>query len=146
MRLPERFEDGLGYLIHHLLYAFRQGFSRECARLGINVTPEEMAVLVLLSECNGLSQTELADKLAKDKAVITRVLTKLNDKGLVSRRTDRKDRRIVRAYLSDAGRRAYDRLLPLLQDFLRGALHGISQRDFDTTRRVLRGIIDNLRS
>ena len=41
MRLPERFEDGLGYLIHHLLYAFRQGFSRECARLGINVTLED---------------------------------------------------------------------------------------------------------
>jgi DNA-binding MarR family transcriptional regulator len=145
MRLPERFEDGLGYLIHHLLYAFRQGFSRECARLGINVTLEEMAVLVLLSECNGLSHTELADKLAKDKAVITRILAKLNGKGLVSRRTDRKDRRIVRAYLSENGRSAFDQLLPLLQNFLRRALQGVSQRDFDTTRRVLRGIIDNLR-
>lgn len=146
VRLSEKFEDGLGYLVHHLLYAFRQGWSRECARTGYRVTPEEMAVMALLRHEDGLRQTELSAKLAKDKAVITRTLTRLDGEGLVERRHDPADRRVVRAFLTDDGRRALEALFPLLMDYLRRTLHDISQEDFDITCRVLRRIITNLSS
>ena len=145
IEVSEKFEDGLGYLVHHLLYAFRQGWSRECARTGYRITPEEMAVMALLRQEDGLRQTELSAKLAKDKAVITRTLTRLDQNGLVERRPDPDDRRVVRADLTDAGRRALTVLFPVLMDYIRHALDGVSQKDFDTTCRVLRHIIDNLR-
>lgn len=145
VKIPETFEDGLGYLIHHLLYAFRQGLAREYARIGIALAPEEMAVLMLLNGQGGLKQSELSEKLAKDKAVITRILNKLDDGGFAVRQHDPHDRRVVRAYMTAKGRRTYRRLLPIMTDFIHNALRGISQRDFDTTSRVLRQIIANLK-
>lgn len=145
VELPSRFEDGLGYLVHHLLYAFRQGFVRESARLGFRVTPEEMAVLVLLGQEDGLKQTDLSEKLAKDKAAVTRILNKLDRAGLVRRHQDRQDRRVVRAHLTESGRLALQQLFPMLMDYLRHALRGISQQDFDTTCAVLRRLIANLK-
>lgn len=145
VKIPDRFEDGLGYLIHHLLYAFRQGLAREYARVGIALAPEEMAVLMLLNGQDGLKQSELSEKLAKDKAVITRILNKLDASGFAVRHHDPDDRRVVRTYMTAKGRRAYRRLLPILTEFIRNALHGINQRDFDTTARVLRTIITNLK-
>ena len=145
VKLPDTFEDGLGYLIHHLQYAFRQGLGREYARIGIALAPEEMAVLMLLNAQDGLKQSELSGKLAKDKAVITRILNKLDAGGFAVRQHDPDDRRVVRTYMTAKGRRAYRRLLPILTKFIHNALRGISQRDFDTTSRVLRQILANLK-
>lgn len=145
VKLPDTFEDGLGYLLHHLLYAFRQGLAREYGRIGIDLAPEEMVVLMLLSRQDGLKQSQLSEKLAKDKAVITRILNKLDAAGFTAREHDPDDRRVVRAYITPKGQRAFRRLLPILTDFIHRALKGISQRDFDTTRDVLQRIISNLK-
>ena len=145
VKISDRFEDGLGYLVHHLLYAFRQGLAREYARTGIALAPEEMAVLMLLNRQDGLKQSELSEKLAKDKAVITRILNKLDASGFAVREHDPDDRRVVRTYMTAKGRRAFQRLLPILTNFIHHALRGISQRDFDITSRVLQRIIANLK-
>ena len=145
VRIPDHFEEGLGYLVHQLLFSFRQHLLHECAKCGCPVTPEEIAVLVLLQEQDGMRQTDLAEKLAKDKAVITRTLNSLDRKGYVERHHDSRDRRIVRACLTRAGRSLNRRLRPVIKDLLGEALQGISQSDYDRTRSVLRHIIENLR-
>jgi len=144
IELPTRFEDGLGYLVHLLLYGLRRNFIRESERAGMRVTPEEMVVVVLLHERGGLTQTELAATLAKDKAVITRMLAQLEKRGLVRREADPGDRRAIRSHLTEAGRASYEQLQPLLDTFIRRAVEGLSQEDFDLTRKNMRRIIDNL--
>jgi len=142
--VPQRFEDSLGYLLHHLMYAFRQGLARRCVEQGHKVTHEEIMVLMLLRQDDGLTQTQIADVLAKDKAVITRMLNGLVKKGYVERRPDKSDRRLVRAFLTKEGGVLSRHLFPMMLDYVSDALDGVDQREFDSTFRVLRQIIANL--
>jgi len=148
-KMPRRFEEGLGYLIHHLMYAMRQTLSRQCRESGCNITAEELAVLMIISECEtelGLTQTQIAETLAKDKAVITRLLNALSKEGLVLRTPDEHDRRVVRASLSESGCLAVERLRPILGKLLGKLYADISDEEFLVTRDVLQRLLSNLKS
>ncbi len=152
IQLPTRFEDGLGYLIHHLMYAFRQLLSEQCAESGYAITADELAVLMITAQGqgenglkqNGLKQTEIAAVLAKDKAVITRRINSLLKQGLVVRTTDNKDRRAVRISLSADGAAAVAHLRPQLEQVFRRIYHDIDQQEFDIARDVLMRILHNV--
>jgi len=147
MSMPLRFEDGLGYLVHHLMYAFRQCLAEQCANSGYAITSDELAVLMITAQNqaeSGLKQTEIAATLAKDKAVITRLVNSLSKKGLVVRAADQQDRRAVRVCLSPAGSQAVTHLQPQLEQLLRRIYADIDQQDFDTTRDVLARILKHV--
>jgi len=144
--VSQRFEDSLGYLVNHLMYAFRQGIVRRCNEAGYAITHEELGVLVLLGNTDGATQTHLANTLAKDKAVITRLLNRLVKKQIVERRTDTLDRRLVRAFLTGNGQKMLQCVRPILMDYVKAAIHGVSQPEFDTTCAVLRRITGNLQA
>ncbi|MDQ6959429.1 MAG: MarR family transcriptional regulator [Mariprofundaceae bacterium] len=144
--VSHRFEDSLGYLVNHLMYAFRHGIVRKCGDAGFAITHEELGVLVLLRREDGATQTHLANTLAKDKAVITRLLNGLVRKDFVERRPDPVDRRIVRAFLTTGGSRAIQCIYPILMDYVATAIRGVTQDEFDKTCAVLRRIIANLKA
>ncbi|GAV20805.1 transcriptional activatory protein BadR [Mariprofundus micogutta] len=148
-KMPRRFEEGLGYLIHHLMYAMRQTLARQCRESGCDITAEELAVLMIISEQEvepGLTQTQIAETLAKDKAVITRLLNSLSREGLVLRTPDEQDRRIVRARLTKQGFEAVNRLRPVLGALLGQLYEGISDEEFLATKAVLQRLLSNLKS
>jgi len=142
--LPRRFEDSLGYLLHHLMYAFRQGLARRCAEQGYKVTHEEIMVLMLLKQDDGLTQTQIAEVLAKDKAVITRLLNRLVKMEYVERLPDKSDRRLVRAFLTKEGTGLAQRLFPMVLDYVSDALDKVDHQELDLTFCVLRRILGNL--
>jgi len=144
--LPQRFEDSLGYLLHHLMYAFRQGLARRYTEQGYKVTHEEIMLLLLLRQEDGLTQTHIAEVLAKDKAVITRLLNGLVKKGYVERLAGQSDRRLVCAFLTVEGTKLSQQLFPMVLDFVSDALNGVEQDEFDAACAVLRRIIANLES
>jgi len=147
--MPSRFEDGLGYLVHHLMYAFRQLLSEQCAESGYAITSDELAVLMITAQGQGetgLKQTDIAATLAKDKAVITRLVNSLLKKGLLIRAVDSHDRRAVRVSLSASGTDAVAHLRPQLEQLLRKIYQDIDQQEFDTTRDVLTRILNNVSS
>ncbi|ATX82466.1 transcriptional regulator, MarR family [Mariprofundus ferrinatatus] len=146
--MPKRFEDGLGYLIHHLMYALRQRLAEQCAASGYPITADELALLMIVYQSgdrSGLSQKELGDTLAKDKAVITRLINSLSSKDLVVRSSDEKDRRVMRVCLTKVGKKAAETLHPGLIDILSQAYSGISQEEFMLARDVLGRMLKNVR-
>lgn len=143
---PERFEDAITYLINQALHTLRQSVAQVCEERGYKITPEAVAVLFVLSRENGIPQSRIADILAKDRAVVTRLLNMLVDEGWVERIHDAADRRIVRANLTQAGEQALAQMLPAVSDFMQfKALDGVSEEEFDVTCRVLRRIISNIK-
>jgi DNA-binding MarR family transcriptional regulator len=61
-------------------------------------------VLCALWEQEGITHSELADKLHVQPATVTNALKRMEQAGLVVRRQDARDRRVSRVYLTDAGR------------------------------------------
>lgn len=146
--IPKRFEDGLGYLVHHLMYAFRQMLAEQCAASGYPITADELGVVMMIhqsEEKQGLTQKQLVDTLAKDKAVITRLLNSLAAKSLVVRATDEADRRVVRASLTEQGVKAAEKLHPKLMEILKQAYSDISEEEFLLTRDVLGRMLKNVK-
>lgn len=96
-------ENSLGYVVARANWMMKTGFSRILREKGLDVTPEQWAVMYFAWENPGISQTELARRSLKDKPNVTRILDVLVKKQYVERRDDPSDRRAARVFLSDRG-------------------------------------------
>jgi MarR family transcriptional regulator for hemolysin len=68
------------------------------------------AVLRSAHDEDGLSQRELASRMSIESPTLVRHLDRLEEEGLVVRRRDEQDRRVVRVGLTPAGHRRYAEL------------------------------------
>lgn len=96
--------------------AFRQCLHRTLKQHGISVTFEMLQVLSCLWRDQGIAQQTLAERIIKDKASLSNLLSNLERKGYVCRREDASDRRNKLVYLTPAGEALWQRLLPILDD------------------------------
>src|SRR5271169_5136944 len=64
----------------------------------------QAALLCRLFVNNGMTQSEIADQLAVQGATVTNILQRMEEAGLVTRQRDADDNRLVRVYLTEAGR------------------------------------------
>lgn len=68
------------------------------------ITPVQYAVLRVLWERDGQSGVEIGARLTIDSATTTGIIDRLEAAGLLARRSDREDRRVHRAFLTERGR------------------------------------------
>jgi DNA-binding MarR family transcriptional regulator len=111
---------------------------------GFNVTPEQWSVLASLLEIDGIHQSMLAKKTAKDRHNITRMLNLLEKRGLIRRERHRTDKRRLLVYLTTEGRGLTAKLVPVVTEFLQLALSGLTQGDLGQMKRTLAQISTNL--
>ncbi len=69
-----------------------------------------------MSWVDGISMSGLANKLGLDTSTLTRNIQKLEKMGLVRREQDKKDRRILVAYLTDKGKGGVEKIEASLLD------------------------------
>ncbi|MBL4760725.1 MAG: MarR family transcriptional regulator [Mariprofundaceae bacterium] len=115
-----------------------------CASEGYKLTPEEADTLMLIHHCEGLPQSQLAKMLGKDKTSVTRLMNVLVKSGLVGRIQDKSDRRIVRACMTEEGKKAFTRIFPQLKALSEKVLEGLSGSDIDRVKRVITQMTTNL--
>ena len=70
----------------------------------LGLTYTQYIVLLVLWEKDGVSVTEIGEKLMLDNGTLSPLLKKLEQAGLVARQRNREDERIVTIALTDAGR------------------------------------------
>jgi DNA-binding MarR family transcriptional regulator len=76
-------DEHLGYFVRRLQVWVFQDFIRRMA--AIDISPAQFSVLVVISANPGLSQMELATKLAIERARLVRLLHRLERRGLMQR-------------------------------------------------------------
>jgi len=142
-----RSDRGLGIimpLIGCMTSRVRYQASCICEEEGYKLTPEEADTLMLIYHLEGLPQSQLAKILGKDKASITRLMNALVKSGLVGRVQDSNDRRIVRACITEEGKKAFTHIFPKLKALSEQVLDGVSAEEFATIQRVMMRMIENL--
>jgi DNA-binding MarR family transcriptional regulator len=103
------------------------------------------AILVCaLCEKDGMTQTEIAEQLAVQGATVTNMLQRMEEAGLVVRRRDANDNRLVRVYLTAAGRQKEQAIHRQFEGLEARMFEGISQEDRATLRRFLLRILQNM--
>jgi MarR family transcriptional regulator, transcriptional regulator for hemolysin len=109
-------------------------------------TRAQWIVLFRLREQEGLSQVDLADVLELQPISLVRLLDRLVEHDLVERRSDPKDRRANRLFLTPVGRQLVDDLDSLRDAIAADVLHGVPTATLETSLKALRDIKDRIKT
>jgi DNA-binding MarR family transcriptional regulator len=99
------------HLLHRAYQAAGDIFQAEMKVDGL--TPRQLAVLVTISQNEGLSQTGIVDSTGSDRSTIAEVIRRLQRKGLIQRRRTKEDARAYAVKLTDEGRRVLRMAAPM---------------------------------
>jgi DNA-binding MarR family transcriptional regulator len=133
-------DNAVGYAIGRTAAQLKIGLRRAFIVAGHDVTPEQWVVLYRLFETQGLTQCGLGERTVKDKTTITRILDRLEIKGLVTRQRDRRDRRSQRIYLTPDGEAIIRDLVPVVRRYATEAFADVGPDDREALRRILGNI------
>lgn len=130
----------------HLARRFQQiavaVFHAEVEAAGSDLTPVQYAALREIGIHPGTDQATLAGAIAFDRATITGVLERLEQKGYLTRRVSPQDRRARLLDLTEAGRRLLERIEPAVLSAQRILLSGLDEVEAAELVRLLRKATD----
>lgn len=95
---------------------------------------------------DGLTQRELSTRVGMMEPTTVVALNGMEKAKLVYRVRDTGDRRKIRVYLTESGRSARERLLPLVKTINDRATAGISRQDLRRFHLVIEQMTENLRA
>jgi DNA-binding MarR family transcriptional regulator len=101
-------------------------------------------VLRALWEEDGLTHSELADRLHVQPATITKMITRMEKNGFVERRQDLEDQRVWRVHITEAGRDIRDRVEQIHRQMEAETFAGLDAEERSTLRRFLARVRENL--
>lgn len=101
-------------------------------------------VLEVLWERDGLSPGELAGRLDVTTPTIVNTATRMVNDGLIERRPDPDDRRLVRLYLTEQGRAAQGPIEQARRRLAEHALASLSGQELEVLEGALQKIIDRM--
>ena len=91
-------------------------FAHELSETELNAS--ELLYLAQLYARDGLTQEEMAKELSVDKAATARVMQSMEKKSLIVRKTDEKDKRAKRVFLTEKATRFEDRIREIQKDWI----------------------------
>lgn len=110
---------------------------------GIEITPEQWAILKRISERTNINQREVAELTFKDPASVTRALDVLEEKGYVKRVDMESDRRAYNLLLSPTGEEMVQKITPVAQAVRAQGLKNISAEELAQFKATLNKIYKN---
>jgi MarR family 2-MHQ and catechol resistance regulon transcriptional repressor len=103
-----------------------------------DLTPQQYNVLKALASCGGgVACQAIAEQLLNRVPDITRLLDRLEQAGLIRRERCHDDRRVVRTYLTDAGRSKVESIRAPLAEALRARFGHMSPDELRMLSRLL---------
>lgn len=135
--------DSLVHLLVQTCKAQRALAEKMWSEIGLHVG-QDMLLLQLWPE-EGLTQSELAERLYIQPATVTKTLQRMEQTGLIERRGDPDDQRVSRVYLTEQGRallQPYEEVRARLEQYF---TKDLSLEEQLLLRRLLMQVHTNLR-
>lgn len=137
-------DGSLGALVSKTHWHMKTYFTKMIRQHGLDVTPEQWAVLLTISRIPGIPQTELARRTWKDKTTITRILDVLAKHGYITRQPDPQDRRKYNIYLTDEGEVVLERLIAIATEVNNTFKHALTPSELHYVTIILPKICQQL--
>lgn len=113
----------------------------DCRLREHGLTHAQWRTLILLREREGVTPGDVASILATDTAAVTRMIDRLETKGLCQRRRLDGDRRMVALVLTDTGRRTLDLTNGLASAVIADQFAAVEAQELTLFGDVLRRIV-----
>ncbi|NUZ07077.1 MarR family winged helix-turn-helix transcriptional regulator [Piscinibacter koreensis] len=134
-------EESVGFLMRRVLIAVAAATDARLEPCGL--THAQWGPLFLLRREKASTVAELAREMQTDPGAMTRLLDRLEAKGLCRRERSTDDRRVVRIVLTPEGEAAADKVPVALSSVLNEHLAGFSEAEFQTLKNLLRRMLAN---
>jgi len=143
--LPARLDlaEYLPYLINRVGSALVARFSED-ALSGTHLNIATWRVLAALSHRGPLRQIDIAEITSMEVSTLSRLVTRLVQMGLVSRKRSRRSNREVVVELTPKAAALVERLIPIAQKLEETATRGLSKTQRAELKRALRCMHENL--
>lgn len=106
--------------------------------------PGQPKILEFLLEHNGCTQKEIGHGCALDKSTVTSLLSRMEAKGLLTRRPAEEDRRHVQVFLTESGAHWAKRTLDICKQVDENAVKGLSPEELQGFLTTFQKILSNL--
>src|SRR5919112_1348388 len=140
-RRSEEVQDTSDSLLPSLGLAFwrmKHAFERE-----VGLSTATWFLLSMLIEEDGISQGEVSHRFEVDPSRITRLAQRLQDEGLLRRKRDPEDNRVVRLYITEEGRLLIEDCQERREEFEDHLRRAFSTEELAEFRRAL-GVVSRL--
>jgi DNA-binding MarR family transcriptional regulator len=111
-----------------------------------DLTLEQFHLLKQMSPDSGMSQRELGNLVNKTPANITRILDRLEQKNLILRHSNPKDRRVSHVFLTAQGSGLIKEVFAIFETFSSQLTQGTSEKEQRIAKDILNKIGANINS
>jgi len=132
----------LGKTVKILEYHLQELFNNH----ELDLTKEQMIVLKRLHSDDGLSQNELAFLTLRNKSSLTRLLSKMDKKGYISRQQSKEDKRINNVYITQKGKETFTLTKPVIKKIITKMEKNITITEKEQIITILKKIQNNFDS
>jgi DNA-binding MarR family transcriptional regulator len=133
-------EESVGYMMKRIMLSI---ISQADKRLDVHgLTSAQWGPLMRLQNAGASTVAELARWLQVDAGAMTRLLDRLEKKGLCKRVRSTEDRRVVKVELTPEGEAAMVEVPTVLAEVLNAHLAGFSKSEWIALRSYLRRMLD----
>jgi DNA-binding MarR family transcriptional regulator len=132
----------LPYLLNRAGARIASAFSEEVRPLG--ATLQMWRVLAALREQDGRRMGDLSATTSIEVSTLTRLVDNMEKKGLVARRRDAGDARVVALHVTPIGRRLTQRIVPIARRYEIVALAGFNVAEAEILKAALRRLYANM--
>ena len=149
MNLPlvdERLEQVLFYTLEKAIKSYRQFAQRRLNESNHDITIDQGLTLKTIHDNPEIPQREIASRIFKDQASVTRLIDALVQKQYLVRSSHDQDRRRFSLELSPVGAQVLSELHPVIQTNRHTALSGFEGLEISALRSQLERIIENCNS
>ncbi len=141
-RFEEEREKSLQGWFMHVFHAYMSVNFATFQGLGIH--PGQLPFLKVISEQEGISQRELAERTHVKPPTVAVTVKRLERAGLIRRETDKHDMRVSRIYLDRRGRELSDGIRSALQETEAALTAGFSKEELEQLKGYFRRMTENL--
>jgi DNA-binding MarR family transcriptional regulator len=110
----------------------------------ISMHRAQAALLCRLFAQDGMTQSEIAQQLSVQGATVTDMLQRMEDTGLVTRRRDPDDNRLVRVYLTESGREKERSIADQFMKLEGAIFEDIDEHERAQLRQLLNRVLQNI--
>jgi DNA-binding MarR family transcriptional regulator len=142
-RLSEyKLGESVGYLLGRVRSTlWNMATQHTVADLGITAT--QASIMFMLATGRGLAATDLAREYGIDASAVTRLIDRLEKRGLLSRVRSDEDRRVVRLALTAEGMEMAEKIPDIFNRVLDALLTGFTPEEVGFLKSMLRRILVN---
>lgn len=139
----EKLENITFYMIDKAIRSYRNYTQKKLRENGYKITIDQWLIIKAILENPGMPQQNLAAKVFKDNASLTRIIELLVKGNYVEREVNQSDRRRSHLYVTDSGKLIIEKVQHLILQNRKVTLSGISERELEILNSTLIKIVQN---